>query len=90
VLVVLRDEGLRRRRRIVVAPVSTQIRNLGSEMPLGPEEGLTTNSVAQCDALLAVDGASMESPPIGRVGRGKLETLNETIRFALDIRCPPA
>jgi hypothetical protein len=32
----------------------------------------------------------MESPSIGRVGRGKLETLNETIRFALDVRCPPA
>ena len=90
VLVVVREEGMRRRRRIVVAPLTTRIRQLESELPLGSDDGLSRQSVAQCDALQAVDRTLLESRPIGRIAPEKLEPLNEAIRFALDVRCPPA
>ena len=90
VMVVLRDEGLRRKRSVVVALVSTQVRQLESEVPVGADEGLSRASVVQCDDLQAVDRSLLESRRIGRIGLAKLEALNEAIRYALDVRCPPA
>jgi len=69
--------------------VSTQIRQLESELPVGPEEGLSQDSVAQCDELHTVERSSLDLRPIGRIPKARFDQLNEAIRFALDVRCPP-
>jgi mRNA interferase MazF len=90
VLLVLRDEGLQRKRKIVVAPISTQIRHLDSEVPIGIPEGLSRDSVVQCDDLQTVERSFLEARPIGRIGPMKVTMLDDAIRYALDVRCPPA
>jgi mRNA interferase MazF len=89
VLIVLREAAISRTNRLVVAPVSSTIRRLESEVPVGRAEGLPFESAAQCDGLQAVDKRSIEQRPLGRLGFAKLRALDEALRYALAIRCPP-
>jgi mRNA interferase MazF len=89
VLIVLRDEAIRRTTRVVVAPISSNIRQLESEVPVGRGEGLPYESVAQCDGLQTIDRHYVEPRPLGRLGSAKLRTLDEALRYALDVKCPP-
>lgn len=50
-LVVSRDAANRVMRRVLVAPVTSRIRGIPSELPLGREEGLPLPSVASFDNL---------------------------------------
>lgn len=50
-LVVSRDIANRVMQRVLVAPVTTRIRNLPSELALGADEGLPQPSVAAFDNL---------------------------------------
>ncbi len=50
-LVVSRDIANEVMQRVLVAPVSTRIRGLPSELTLGPEEGLPVECVASFDNL---------------------------------------
>lgn len=50
-LVVSRDVANEVMQRVLVAPVSTRIRNLPSELRLGPDEGLPVECVASFDNL---------------------------------------
>ncbi len=50
-LVVSRDGANAVLQRVLVAPVTRRVRDLPSEVPLGPEEGLPVASVASFDNL---------------------------------------
>lgn len=50
-LVVSRDEANEVMQRVLVAPVTTRIRGVPSELPLGRAEGLPHESVASFDNL---------------------------------------
>ena len=50
-LVVSRDAANAVMRRVLVAPVTTRVRGVPSELPLGREEGLPQPSVASFDNL---------------------------------------
>lgn len=50
-LVVSRDVANEAMQRVLVAPVSSRIRDLPSELRLGPPEGLPVESVASFDNL---------------------------------------
>lgn len=54
VLVVSRDEANAILRRVMVAPVTRTLRNAPSQLPLGREEGLPVESVANFDDLSSV------------------------------------
>jgi len=43
--------------RVLVAPITTTVRDIGSEVPMGPDEGVIDGSVANLDniQLLPVD-----------------------------------
>lgn len=57
VVVLTRSRVAPRLSRVVVAPVTTVVRGLRTEVALGPEEGVAADSVANLDnvQLLAVD-----------------------------------
>lgn len=88
VLVVLREAAITRTGRVVVAPVSSNIRRLDSELAVGHREGLPYESVAQCDGLQAIDRRFIEPRPLGRIGADKLQALDGALRYALAVRCP--
>lgn len=50
-LVVSRDAANAVMERVLVAPVTTRIRSVPSELPLGPAEGLPRPSVASFDNI---------------------------------------
>ncbi len=57
VLVVTRDEAIAVLRRVMVAPVTRTLRSAPSQLPVGPDEGLPVQSVANFDDLATVPKA---------------------------------
>lgn len=57
VLVVSRDEAIPVLNNVVVAPVTSTVRDIPTCIPLGPEHGLDRESVATFDNLTAVPKA---------------------------------
>ena len=52
-LVLTRDEAIPVLQTILVAPVTRTIRGIPTEVPVGAEEGLSTEGVASMDNVLA-------------------------------------
>jgi mRNA interferase MazF len=67
VLVVSRDEVIPVLNNIVVAPITSTIRNIPTCIPVGPDEGIDHDSVATFDNLAAVP-RSVLTRPLGKLG----------------------
>ena len=67
VLVVSRDEAIAVLNNVVVAPVTSTIRNIPTCIPVGPDEGVDRESVATFDNLAAVPKAVL-TVRLGRLG----------------------
>ena len=70
--------------RVTVAPITSTIRGLSTDVPVGPANGLDHDSVVSCDNIITV--------PVSALGRllGFLPTeqetaLTEAIRAAFDL-----
>jgi mRNA interferase MazF len=85
VVLLSRDEAYPLRSAVTVAPVTTTIRAIAVEVSLGPEEGLPRPCVVNCDSILTIPKARLESR-IARLPERKMEEVHKAIRFALDIR----
>lgn len=55
VLIVTRDEAIAVLNRIVVAPITQTIRDIPTEIALGPDEGLSVDCAASFDNLQPVN-----------------------------------
>lgn len=83
-LVLTREQVRPYLRRVTVAPITSTIRGLATEVAVGPENGLDRPSVVSCDNILTI--------PIGELGRhvGYLfdwqeDALAQAIRVAFDL-----
>ena len=85
VVIVSRTRAARVRPVVTIAPVTRTIRGIGSELPLGPDDGLRTRCVANCDHLETVSKRRL-TKRIGSLGSDKLVVLDDALRFALGIR----
>jgi mRNA interferase MazF len=85
VVIVSRSEAVRVRSLVTVAPVTRTIRSLDSELPLGPDQGLRTRCVANCDSLRTVSKRRLKRR-IGSLDQRALVRLDRALRFALGIR----
>jgi mRNA interferase MazF len=70
---------------VVIAPISRTIRDIASEVRLGPGQGLQEDCVASCDNLLTVPKDRLERSPVGVLGPDKVIELDRALRFALEI-----
>jgi mRNA interferase MazF len=86
VLIVTRDEAIPVLTSIVVAEITGTVRGIRSEVPVGTEEGLGQESVANCDSLATVRKAVLDPLAIGSLGSEKMRRLDGALRFALGIR----
>jgi mRNA interferase MazF len=59
VLVLTRDPVRAAMRRVTVAPITTTVKGLSTEVPLGPPNGLEEPSVASCDNIITIDKANL-------------------------------
>src|SRR5207249_4328563 len=84
VLLLSRDEAYAVRAFIIVAPVTTRIRGLPVEVPLGPADGLARDSVINLDLIATVPRRDLRDRIAG-LSPEKLRAVDDAIHFALGL-----
>lgn len=70
--------------RVSVAPITSTIRGLSTEIPVGPINGLEQECVVSCDIIVTVPVASL-GPQIGYFFAEQEGSLTAAIRAAFDL-----
>jgi mRNA interferase MazF len=83
VVVLTRSSAIGYLNAVVVAPVSTTIRNIPSEVALDESDGLPQRSVVNLDNLQTVAKQRL-GPAIGHLSSARLRALRVALEFALD------
>lgn len=84
VVLVSREKAIQVRSALIAAQVTTKVRGIPTEVPLGAEEGLPKPCVVNADVLLTVEKARL-TERAGELGRAKRRALDEALRFALGL-----
>ena len=84
VLLLSRDEAYLVRQLLTVAPLTTRIRGIPVEVPLGKEDGLPKACVANLDSLVTIPKARLRRR-VARLEGRKLRAVEQALRFALGI-----
>lgn len=85
VLLLSRDQAYVVRSLVTVAPVTTRVRSIPVEVPLGPADGLPKPCAANLDSLATIPKASLERR-IAPLSAAKLAAAESALRFALGLR----
>jgi mRNA-degrading endonuclease toxin of MazEF toxin-antitoxin module len=80
-----RTGAMRRRRRVIVALITSQGIGLPTEVAVGPVHGLTRDSVIDCEDLYTF-GADALRGFIGRLDETTLVQLDDRLHLALGLR----
>jgi len=81
VVVLTRERFIDRLHSVLVAPVTTTVRNIPTEVPLGPDEGLPRACAANFDSVFTLRRARLREP-IGQLSSGQLDQVCAAYRFA--------
>ena len=84
VVLVSRDAAYAVKTKITVAEVSTTVRGIPSEVPLGAADGLPRRCAANADNLVTISKARLETR-IAQLRPDKLAALDEALRFSLGL-----
>jgi mRNA interferase MazF len=84
VLLLSRDHAYSILSRVAAAEVTTTIRGIAVEVPLGRAEGLRRPSVANLDIIHAVPVENIERK-IGELSEDRVHEVERAIGYALDI-----
>ena len=82
VVVLTRSSVLPRLTTILVAPVTSRVRGIPTELPLGPAQGLPRQCVANFDNVLPMS-KDMLVERVGRLGASDLGRMCAAARFAI-------
>ncbi|MFC2022952.1 type II toxin-antitoxin system PemK/MazF family toxin [Chloroflexota bacterium] len=82
VLLLSRDEAYSVRSLIIAAPITTRIRRIASEVPLGTDDGMPQDCVANLDTITTIPKDCLQSR-ITTLSNKKLSVVEAAIRFAL-------
>lgn len=80
VVLLSRDEAYLVRSLVTIAPVTTRIRRIASEVELGPSDGLPRRCVANLDTITTVPVASV-SERIAVLTPARLRDIEAAIHF---------
>ncbi len=84
VVLLSRNEAYAVRQLVIVAPITTRVRRIPTEVPLGPEESLPKACVVNLDTITTIPKHTL-TEPIGPLPPGKLAAVERALRFALDL-----
>jgi mRNA interferase MazF len=84
VVLLSRGEAYSVRSLIVVAPVTTRIRHIASEVPLGTDDGMPQDCVANLDTITTIPKDCLQSR-ITTLSAKKLKEVEAAICFALGL-----
>jgi mRNA interferase MazF len=87
VLVLTRDSAIGFLSALTVAPITTTIRDIPSEVVLTPEDGLRSNCVANMDNLQTVPKCQL-GPVIAHLSPARMEEVDRATAFALGLDAP--
>jgi len=84
VVLLSRNEAYSVRSLIIVAPATTRIRHIASEVPLGTDDGMPQDCVANLDTIITIPKDCLQSR-IATLSDKKLREVEAAIRFALGL-----
>src|SRR5207245_8878352 len=84
VVLLSRNEAYAVRQLVIVAPITTRVRRIPTEVPLGPEEGLPKACGVNLDTLTTIPKHTL-TEPIGPRPPGELAAVERALRFALEL-----
>jgi mRNA interferase MazF len=84
VLILTRDAILEYLGEVTVAPITSTVRDIPSEIFLGEQDGMTKDCAINFDHIQTVSKGKIGSL-ITRLSKEKLERVHEAIQFALDL-----
>lgn len=85
VVLLSRDDAYAVRLLVTVAPVTTRVRGIPAEVPLGPPDGLDRPCVVNLDTITTVPKGAL-TRRIAELNPGKLRAVQAAIGFALALR----
>lgn len=84
VLLLSRNEAYIVRELVTVAPVTTRMRHISSEVPLGPEDGLPRPCVVNLDTIITIAKRSLREK-LTTLSSEKLKQVEAALHFALGL-----
>lgn len=84
VLLLSRDSAYRVRWFVTVAPITTRVRHIPAEVPLGPEDGLPRECVVNLDTITTIAKTSLEGP-VAALSTARIGAVDAAIHFALGL-----
>lgn len=84
VLVLTREVVRLHLNRVTVAPITTTVRGLSTEVAVGRMNGLDGDSVVSCDSITTIPVSAL-GPGIGYFFPAQEESLTRAIRGAFDL-----
>ena len=87
VLILTRDSAIGFLNALTVAPITTTIRDMPSEVFLSSEDGLLTNCAANMDNIQTVSKRKI-GPLIASLSQERMVEVNRAIAFALGLDAP--
>jgi mRNA interferase MazF len=84
VVLLSRDEAYSVRSLVIVAPVTTRIRHIPSEVPLGVDDGISQDCVANLDTITTIPKSCLHSR-LTTLSPRKLKEIEAAIHFALGL-----
>lgn len=86
VCILTRNAALGVLTSVTCAPITRTVRGIRSEVEVGLAEGLASPSVVNCDNVLTISKALLDSEPVGHLGPDVRARLDQALRYGLDIR----
>jgi mRNA interferase MazF len=83
-VLVSRNQAYRVRTAITVVPLTRTIRNIASEVPVGPSDGVPRASVANADNIVTIPKASAVEY-LATLSSEKMTSLERAVKFSLDL-----
>jgi mRNA interferase MazF len=85
VILLSRDEAYEVRRLVTVAPVTTRVRGIPVEVPLGPKDGMPRECVANLDTVTTIPKDALRER-LTVLARPKMAAVDAALRFALGLQ----
>ena len=84
VLLLSRDQAYEVRDMVIVSPLTTRVRGIAAEVPLGPEDGLPRPCAANLDVIITPSKDRILER-IAVLSPEKLQAIDAALRFALGL-----
>ena len=78
------DEAYEARRLVTVAPVTTRVRRIPVEVPVGPKDGMPRECVANLDTVTTIPKDALRER-LSVASRSKMTAVDAALRFALGL-----